>query len=257
MSKNRALLWAGGIIAAVFMIFAYMAYADNARAADVPQPRAVSAPSFSWTGIYGGIHLGYGWADTSHATPALPAPFPALSLSSSPSGDDFLYGVEAAALYQFPGTIVVAGIAADYSWGRLSGSSGITLNGPAGCGPCGPLAGTNYSVSLDDIGTAKGVLGLSMGRVLPYVTGGVAFAEGRATASAPGGSISASDDLTGWTVGGGALWAMNDVLMLGVDYSYLRFDDGNYAFNVFGPVAVTAGGRTDAHIVKAKALLKF
>jgi outer membrane immunogenic protein len=247
------------IIALVAVVaILYFAFGP-ARAADVPQykPQTITAQApYSWTGLYLGAHGGYGWSETDHATPSFGG---GSSLSSSPSGDDFLYGVSGAALYQFPGTIVVAGIAADYSWGKLSGSSVISGNGPAFCpGPgCGPIAGTSYKVSLDEIGTAKGVLGLSMGRLLPYLSAGVAFAEGNATASGGGGSISASDDLTGWTVGGGALWALNDAFMLGVDYAYLRFDDGNYAFNVGGPIAITAGGKTEAHVVKAKALLKF
>jgi outer membrane immunogenic protein len=246
MPNRKYLIWGGVIAAVVVGLFAYMARADAADMPYPPERGVVQAPSFSWTGFYFGGSAGYGWSETDHATPS----FGGNVLSSSPSGDDFLYGVEAAALYQFPGTIIVAGIAADYSWGKMSGSSVINLNG-------GPLAGTSYKVSLDEIGTAKGVLGLSMGRLLPYLSAGVAFAEGNATASGGGGSISASDDLLGWTAGGGALWAMNDVLMVGIDYSYLRFDDGNYAFNVAGPVAITAGGRTDAHVVKAKALLKF
>jgi outer membrane immunogenic protein len=67
-----------------------------------------------------------------------------------------------------------------------------------------------------------------MGRWLPYVTGGVAFAEGKRT-EVFFGTTSATNWHTGWTAGAGLEYAIDNHWSVRGEYRYSDFGTKNYA----------------------------
>ena len=70
---------------------------------------------------------------------------------------------------------------------------------------------------LDSIARIKGRVGRDLGRSLIYGTGGIAFADGGF------GGRDASE--TGWVIGGGYAWSVNERVTLGTELLHHEFDD--------------------------------
>lgn len=120
---------------------AALAIVPAANAADMPirGPQynyAPPPPVFNWTGMYVGVHAGYGFSDDL---------------------DGFLGGVQIGYNWQFSPNIVF-GIEADIS--------GTDINGTPG----------GFPVHVDYLGTARARLGYTWDRTMIYGTGGIAFA---------------------------------------------------------------------------------
>ena len=116
-------------------------------------------------------------------------------------------------------------------------------------------------VQSDVQGSLRGRAGYAFGRLLPYVTGGLAighfgtqsdFAAG--AAGTPGAYLPptyigfATHGLQwttrlGWTVGGGAEWAVSDHWSLRGEYRYSEFGTVSDTPNVFSPGIYYGGGR--------------
>jgi opacity protein-like surface antigen len=106
----------------------------------------------------------------------------------------------------------VYGLAADYSWADVIGSSGT----------CGAISGFPHACGtrLESFGTVRGRVGYVMGSGywLPYITGGLAVGNVKAWDSLTG--ASGSDFRAGWTVGGGVEFALAPRWTLGLEYLY-------------------------------------
>jgi outer membrane immunogenic protein len=116
--------------------------ATSALAADViseepPAPAPVVTPVFSWTGVYLGANLGYGWANAD-------------------IGDDngFVGGGQIGYNYEFPNHLVL-GIEGDMD------ATGMEFGGN----------NVDYTI------TGRARLGYAFDRWMPYATGGVAYAK--------------------------------------------------------------------------------
>lgn len=119
---------------------AAFAVAPAANAADIPvrgpmYKYAPPAAVFNWTGMYAGLHLGYGFSDDL---------------------DGFTGGVQLGYNWQFSPNIVF-GIEADVS--------GTDMNGTPGGRPA----------HIDYLGTARARIGYTWDRTMIYGTGGIAF----------------------------------------------------------------------------------
>ncbi|UDL87965.1 porin family protein [Mesorhizobium sp. PAMC28654] len=81
--------------------------------------------------------------------------------------------------------------------------------------------------------------GYSMGNVLPYIKGGVAFLNLHDTGyeESNGPSALFNRTFTGWTVGAGVDYALNSKWIVGVDYAYAHFS--SHDFSEDGPVGPT------------------
>jgi outer membrane immunogenic protein len=108
------------------------------------------------------------------------------------------------------------GLASDLRWFNLSGMR---------------QGSANYQTSFasNSLFTLRGRLGFTETNLLPYVTGGLAltnFQMGDFTdnVGAPGafGGATNSDQLTGWTIGGGLEWAVNDHWTVKGEYLYIN-----------------------------------
>jgi len=164
-----------------------------------PPPRApVVAPSYNWTGLYLGINGGYGFGRSKWD--GLPASF---DVNGGMVGGQIGYNVQSS---QF-----VYGLEGDGDWTGLRGTASF-----ANC----PFV--SCKTRNDFLSTARGRLGFAADRVLPYVTGGLAVGNIRATVpDVPG----IDKTKAGWTAGGGLEFALSGNWTAKAEYLYV--DLGN------------------------------
>ncbi|HWM81513.1 MAG TPA: outer membrane protein [Pseudolabrys sp.] len=190
--------------------------ADLSRKAPVrPAAVAAAAVPFTWTGVYLGGHIGYGWANSRWS-----------DLSSGESisvkNNGVLGGGQIGFNYQM-GTWVV-GLEADYSASGIKGASAIVID------PTDNDRSTiNPHLRWTSLVTAR--LGYAFDRYLPYIKGGVAFGDIRysfnnlTTGMAGGTTIRR----TGWTIGTGLEVALDGNWSVRAEYDYIQFGNKNKA----------------------------
>jgi outer membrane immunogenic protein len=130
---------------------------------------------------------------------------------------------------------VVYGLASDLSWFNLSGMRQFSANYSAANQGNASRSGNIYTVGTsfasNSLFTLRGRLGFTETNLLPYVTGGLALtnfrmadsyaANGGALGAFGGGGGSSSDQRTGWTIGGGLEWAVNDHWSIKGEYLFV------------------------------------
>ena len=201
-------------------------------AADMPvrspvykAPQAMVAAVYSWTGFYVGIQGGYGWGRSRHcdhgSTPECGEPdiFPDFSIRGWSAGGTVGYN------HQIGN--VVLGVELDGSWANIRGESGDTVD--FGCGPVDNPA-DKCVTQIKAFGTARARFGYAFGRVLPYVTGGVAVTRlhgAIATVSNPAAQNTTTK--TNGVVGGGVEFALaNNWSTKGEFIHVFRLGDHDY-----------------------------
>ncbi|MBZ9732765.1 porin family protein [Mesorhizobium sp. CA18] len=87
-----------------------------------------------------------------------------------------------------------------------------------------------FETAADWQGDIVAKAGYAMGNFLPYVKGGVAFLHLHDTGYSVLGFGDTKFDrtYTGWTIGVGADYALNDKWVVGLDYAYAHFSDHNF-----------------------------
>lgn len=168
--------------------------ADLAPAAAMPvkAPVAQPAPVFSWTGFYIGGNAGYSWGSGKAGL-------------SGVDPDGWLAGGQLGYNYQFQNNVLV-GLEADIQGGDVSGSTlGLDSN-------------------LDYLGTVRARLGYAMDRVLPYVTGGLAY--GRNSITDYG--FESAKTHVGWTAGAGIEYALTNNWTARAEYLYTDLGSKTY-----------------------------
>jgi outer membrane immunogenic protein len=203
---NMKLKLFGTALAALTMLAA----AVSAQAADIPRPiykgiRPVIA-YYNWTGFYLGINGGYGWGTSTWDL--LPA------TTIKPNGG--LVGGTLGYNYQVGSWVL--GIEGDIDW------SGV--KGDVSC-----VAAVTCTTENPWLGTIRGRVGYAFDRWLPYITGGGAYGNIKASASVPiaGAALSASKSNFGWTVGAGLEYAFLGNWSAKIEYLYVDLgsvDDG-------------------------------
>jgi outer membrane immunogenic protein len=160
------------------LAFALLGAASRAEAADLSLAPLYKAPpttpAYNWSGFYLGVNGGGDWG-RSH--------WQGLDRFHTSGG---LVGGTAG--YNWQAGRTVFGIEGDLDWSGLKGTGTSPLC-PFGC-----------TTSDSWLSTVRGRVGYSFDRFLPYVTGGLAVGDIKAsTPGLPGGSQTNA----GWTVGGG------------------------------------------------------
>ena len=204
--------------------------APSAFAADLaPLPvKYREAEKLPWAGLYVGANVGYAWSSDprtdcafSGVSPCVVSPPPLVSGTTFPavrsSGAE--YGVQAGYNWQVANWVM--GLEADFNKLDAHGSKQFPGVDP-GKGP------DQLSARYDWLGTARGRLGVATGPALFYATGG--FAYGRVShqyiygLGSPANTqfFGSSDDRTGWTLGGGAEYALNRNWSLRAEYLYVH-----------------------------------
>jgi outer membrane immunogenic protein len=164
---------------------------------DEPAPVGVVDVGGNWDGPFIGVFGGYGWGEYSDSDP------------TTFDVDGWVLGLALGANFTVADGIV-AGVVADIAW------SNIISDNPG-----------TYDAGLDWVGSLRGRLGFDGGAFLPYLTGGLAVADGAVFDDVNG------DDSAlhvGWTVGAGVEFAVSE--NLSVDLLYRYSDYGSQTYNV-------------------------
>jgi len=191
---------------ASFGVLSMIAAMGSAHAADMSRRQAMptKAPAYlayNWTGAYIGINAGGGWGRS--------------SFDGVPSTGTFNVrgGVVGGTLgYNWQSGAAVLGLETDLDWSGLRGSA-----------PCGALSCETRN---NWIGTARGRIGYAFDRFMPYLTGGLAYGNIKASTT---GFAGASDANVGWTIGTGVEFAVAGPVTAKIEYLYAdlgRFDCG-------------------------------
>jgi outer membrane immunogenic protein len=166
-------------------------------------PPQVAAPVYNWSGFYIGGNAGGAWATSSWTT--------AGNISNATGG---VAGGTAG--FNFQTGHAVFGLEGDVDWANVKGTT-TSPGCPAGC-----------TTNEDWLATARGRAGYAFDRVMPYVTGGVAF--GDIKASTPGFAGQAQTN-TGWTAGGGVEFALTNNWTAKAEYLHVDLGNMNCGFN--------------------------
>jgi len=190
--------------------------ASTALAADLTyEPAPVVAPIevFNWTGFYVGVHGGYGWGHTqdTHNPNAF-----GQTLTGGFGGAQIGYN------YQFANNVVL-GAEADVAYSGIGKDWG-------GVNEFDPYYGED---KIDWFGTIRARVGYSADRFLPYLTGGLAWAnvdhklgcDRNRVAVTIGGCTNAfetskSDTAWGYTIGAGVEYAITNNVTVKAEYLY-------------------------------------
>jgi outer membrane immunogenic protein len=229
----------------------------EAHADGVPSAAYAERPVLNFGGGYIGLNAGAAWGNSGFSTdPGCPSsatnatfcgapPDPSApngtAVAASGTGDlssaGFTGGIQGGYNWQF-GNIVFGG-EGDFGAFNLSKSAN-----PTGVFPF-PFLGTAYalneSMSTDWLITLRGRLGYTVAEhLLLYATAGVALTDFSFSSSYsdnaigptfPGGTgaTSISTVRTGWTVGGGGEWLLDNRWSIKAEYLYLDFGSTNFA----------------------------
>jgi outer membrane immunogenic protein len=193
----KKLLLAGAALAALGI--------TSASAADLSMP--TKAPpayyqpqGYNWTGFYLGINGGGGIGRSDYSGSNFGGASP--NISGAVAGGTIGYN------WQINQTVL--GLEGDFDW------SGI--RGDTSCG-----GGFSCETRNDWLATARGRLGYTFDRFMPYVTGGAAF--GNVKTRIAGTGLDNEDTRVGWTAGGGVEGVLSGAWTMKVEYLYV--DLGN------------------------------
>lgn len=198
----------------------------SAQAADV-DPAPVVEEAHDWRGSYFGIQGGGVFGSN------VAASAPAVAPTAFLNGID-LDGIHGGIFggYNFQNGNVVFGIDNDFS--VTSSDSSI---------------GTG-SADLRTLSSVRGRIGYAFDRILPYVTGGLAYGNVRVDTPGVG---SDSQFQFGWTAGAGVEAALTDYVSARVQYTYSDLGSDVFAPNVLGGANVDLGG---IHTIRAGVSIK-
>ncbi len=214
---------------------ALLACAVAANAADLrPAPAPVMptkappvyvAPVLDWTGFYVGVNGGGGWgrawSDLSGR----------MNTSGGVAGGTAGYNV------QFGSWVL--GLEGDADWSNVKGNAS-----PLGCPGC--------TIKNDWLGTARGRAGYAFGGFLPYVTGGLAVGDVKATVPGFAGQTSTQ---AGWTAGAGGEYALTRNWSAKLEY--LHVDLGRFNCGINCGVTATDNVKFQENLVRGGINFRF
>lgn len=250
-----------------------------ANAADLGKP-VYKAPAavavYNWTGPYLGGFVGGAWSDSVDVREGVSqgGAFPPGDCYNTPRCAPYGYSLDSSVIagltagynWQAAGSPFVFGLEGEFGFLRLKGT-GTDPNSLAVAG-----GDTNDSTKIGDwYGLVAGRLGYAWDRTLIYVKGGAAFLPVKTAVvdvcTAPpcgGGTVnaSASETVTGWTVGGGFEWAWTENWSLKAEYLLIGLGE---TVSTCGPGGGLAAGSTycwthdldNIHTVKVGLNYKF
>ncbi|WP_036284622.1 outer membrane protein [Methylocystis sp. ATCC 49242] len=239
--------------------------AGSALAADLPSHKAPPAyipppPTFTWTGLYGGVNIGYsfnaggaGWGY--FADPLL---LSGATWTANPSAQGVIGGGQIGYNYQYSPWLVI-GAEADIQAADINSQQNNWM--PSNW--FGGLAALNTNKYVDWFGTVRGRLGLVMPsypNLMVYGTAGFAYGYVSNTVSvanypfaafpvpfAQTGQTTSGNTNTGWTAGGGVEWTPMAFPAWSLKVEYLYTDLGVTNQSFFSVFTNTATNFTAAN----------
>jgi outer membrane immunogenic protein len=184
------------------------ALTSAALAADLGRPAPYYAPQYapppppySWTGFYVGVNGGGGFGNSNWDTTG------SFNVSGALLGGTVGYN------YQWANAVL--GVEGDIDWSNIKGSTAAFCAG--GC-----------TTANSWLSTARGRIGYAAGRFMPYLTGGVAFGNIKASTPLFAGATGTS---AGWTLGGGIEGAVVGNWSVKAEYLYVNLGSFNCGLN--------------------------
>jgi outer membrane immunogenic protein len=216
-----------------FALVGLAALTGTAAAADLPPRLApapyykapVAIPVYNWTGFYIGINGGGGFGRSQWDSTG------GFNTSGGLVGGTVGYN------YQFGQGVV--GLEGDIDWADINGTTNVTC--PLGC-----------KTSDHWLSTVRGRLGYAADRFMPFVTGGAAFGDIRA--STPG-FAGGNQTNAGWTVGAGLEFAIAGNWTAKAEYLYV--DLGKFNCGISCGALVTDNVSFTTNIVRAGVNYRF
>ncbi|MGQ0684073.1 outer membrane protein [Bradyrhizobium sp.] len=172
------------MVTAILTVACVLALGPAANAADVTQPayKAASAPVANWSGIYAGIHAGWGRTSGNPGTASLSTTGYALPVLETQNLDlrsnGSLFGGQLGLNWQVNPSWVI-GVEGDITGTGLKGSAtGAPMCGPPYCVFVTTVFGASQHMAQDInwLASLRGRLGYSWGPSMVYLTGGAAWA---------------------------------------------------------------------------------
>jgi outer membrane immunogenic protein len=196
-----------------------------ALALGVSQGNAADMPAdvWSWTGFYIGTHTSVVSSDREADVDIDDGP--EFDHEQDPTG--VAGGAYGGVNYQFDdfqplglGALVL-GVEGDFTWGDIDDTTDALGIFPV-------------RTEVEWMASARARIGLARGRVLAYITGGVAFANLETEVSlglfGGGDEDDEKNDHIGWTIGTGIEYAITDSLVLRSEFLYADFKDEDYDY---------------------------
>jgi len=188
--------------------------AGAANAADVVDV----APVTDWTGFYAGLHGGYAWGDIDYSADFRDANLGVLDFNGDDTDmDGFFGGLQAGFNWQMD-SIVLLGVEGDISLASIEADTAFRTDFDDAL---------RADTTVDWFGTARLRGGfLVTPDLLLYATGGLAWGSVDTSydLDLAGVGVASNDESTthlGWTLGGGAEFALSDNLSLKAEYLYV------------------------------------
>jgi outer membrane immunogenic protein len=227
----------------------------TALAADLPSYKAPPPPPppavFDWSGYHIGVSGGYaggtaGYNSNIYGIAGGAIGFTALNSSFGTSG--FIVGVQSGVSWQLANNIVL-GYESDYNYADVRSNNSDNWGGFA------------LNSNLRWLGTERLRAGYAFGRLLPYITGGLAYGQLHTDGVYNAGGLlfptATSHWQAGWAVGAGVEYALFNNISVKAEYLYTSLqgtNGGNAGFSAatLNPVAYRTfvGNGFDTHIAR-------
>jgi len=176
-----------------------------------PAKAVESAGVDPWTGFYVGGHVGYGVGGLGPGTHAVLDQ--GVFLPSTLTG--LLGGYQVGYNFRFSNQVV------------LGLESDVSFTGPTDKSATGQAT---FNTRLDYFATTRGRLGYVIDhRLLPFVTGGLAWGQTDVLMNAPNDTSSRSATHVGWTLGAGVEFALGGPWIAKAEYDFARLGDVTYS----------------------------
>ena len=197
----------------LFLPFAFLAgFVGIAPASSAEAPKdAPFNTAVDWSGLYAGVHGGYGWSSVDTNLGNLHV-------------DGWLGGGHVGLQRQFDRWVV--GIEASYSFGELDGSRTVAFGG-------NPL---RLDAAISDLLLVTGRLGYAWDDRLLYIKAGYAAADVEVGSTYLGQTTQAKSRLDGWTAGFGLERMLTANIAIGLEYNYI--DLGSKSIAVAAPPVI-------------------
>lgn len=226
-----------------------------------PPPATPQASSFNWTGVFAGIHGGFGGNrfDYPWILDIIDGDDPPVYFDGQfdITSSGFFGGGQVGANWQFAPQWV-AGVVGDIAWSGIKGELGLDVGVTEEGSGTFPLFEGQAGSKINWFGTLRGRLGfVPAERLMIYATGGAAVGE---TESYANGclfgslcdGVSTSGTNWGWAAGGGFEVAVTNNITFGAEYLYVDLGSQTLiAGDTGGDIDSSLDVDTEFHTVKA------
>ncbi|MEK4035078.1 outer membrane beta-barrel protein [Methylocystis sp. IM3] len=224
-----------------------------AVAADLPSYKAPPPPpppaAFDWSGYHFGVSGAWGGGTAGYNSnitalgpfPGAPGLISWTNASSSYGTTGYLVGFQSGASWQLANNVVL-GYESDFNYADVNSTNGGTW-------------GDSLQSNLRWFGTERLRFGYAFGRLMPYITGGLAYGQLHTTGVYNFAGIAFPTSVghwqAGWTVGAGLEYAVFDKISVKAEYLYSSLQ-GNYGSSFGVPTAYRTfvGTGFDTHIAR-------